>query len=61
MVNDLPLSSRQFAQHHAFPLISFDLFVRKHAAISIYVRCKVCLVDAMQIAIVNQENFTFQV
>jgi hypothetical protein len=61
MANALPLSSRQFAQHHAFPLISFDLFVRKHAAISIYVRCKVCLVDAMQIAIVNQENFTFQV
>jgi len=61
MVNDLQLSSRRFAQHHAFPLISFDPFVRKHATIFIYVRCKVHLVDAMQIAIVNQENFTLQV
>jgi hypothetical protein len=61
MANDLQLSSRQFAQHHAFPLISFDLFVRKHATISIFVRCKVRLVNVVQIAIVNQENYILQV
>jgi hypothetical protein len=61
MANDLQLSSRQFVQHHAFLVISFDMFAHNHATTSIYVRCKVYLVDVAQTTILNQENLAFQV
>ncbi len=47
MANVLWLSSRQFAQHHAFPLITFDMLVYNHAITSVYVHYKVRLIDAM--------------
>jgi hypothetical protein len=61
MANTSQLSSRRFAQHHTFPLITFDMLVHTHVATSIYVHCKVCLVDDAQLAIVSRENLALQV
>ncbi len=61
MANTLQLSSRWFVQHHAFPLITFNMLVHNHASTFVYVCCKVHLVDATQVAIVSQKNLVLQV
>jgi hypothetical protein len=60
MANALWLSSRHFALHHAFPLIAFDVLAYNHAATSIYVRCKVNLINAAHAAIITKENLRIQ-
>jgi hypothetical protein len=57
----LQLSSRQFVQHHTFPLITFDKLACNHATTSIYVHCKVCPIDAPQVAIVSKKNLILHV